>query len=140
MRRILFAAAAVAITLSACSGSSGPSQSQLAAEKAWSHGKGGKYLADVSAILQEINNNVDSSFTVGPTLAGAALLASAFPPPIDASAYAKVMQDYLAAGNDIGNKFPPDVNGFGAALNAAANVLSAVKPPWGASLPGGKNF
>lgn len=140
MRRVLFAAVLVTIALSACSGSSGPSQAQLTAETAWSHGKGGKYLADVSAILQEINHNVDTSIIVGGTLAGAALLASAFPPPIDTSAYAKVMHDYLIAGNDIGNKYPPDVNGFSAALDAAADVLSTVKPPWGASLPGGKNF
>lgn len=140
MRRILFAAVVAAIALSACSGSSGPSQAQQTAEKAWSHGKGGKYLADVSAILEAINRNVDASFTAGGTLAGAALLASAFPPPIDAGAYAKVMHDYFVAGNDIGNKYPPDVNGFSAALDAAGDVLSKVKPPWGASLPGGKNF
>jgi len=50
------------------------------------------------------------------------------------------MHDYFVAGDDIGEKYPPDVNGFSAALDAAADVLSTVKPPWGASLPGGKNF
>ena len=124
-----------AIALSACSGSSGPSQAQLTAEKAWSHGQGGKYLAEVAALLQGINRDVIASFIVGKDLAGAALIASAFPPPIDASAYGKVMHDYFVAGNDIGIKYPPDVNGFSAAFDAAGNVLSTVKPPWGASLP-----
>jgi hypothetical protein len=91
-------------------------------------------------LLEEINHNVDASLTVGASLAGAALLASAFPPPIDSSAYTKVMHEYFVAGNDIGNTNPPDVNGFSAAFDAAANVLDTVKPPWGATLPGGKNF
>ena len=67
---------------------------------------------------------MDASFTAGGTLARTALLASAFPPPIDAGAYDKVMHAYFVAGNDIGNKYPPDVNGFSAALDAAGDVLS----------------
>jgi hypothetical protein len=140
MRRILFVAAAATITLSACSGSSGPSQAQLAAESKWSHGQGGKYLALVASYLHGINTNALVSFTIGGELATATALASAFPPPIDASTYAKVMLDYGTAGFDISDKSPPDVSGFSAKVDAAGALLTSVKPPWGASLPGGKNF
>jgi hypothetical protein len=139
MRRILFASVVAVITLSACSGSSGPSQAQLTAESKWQHGQGGKYLALVSDYLKGINQNVAASFFVAGQLSTASALASAFPPPIDTSTYRKVMLDYGTAGYDL-SKSPPDVNGFIAKIDAAGGVLTTVKPPWGASLPGGKNF
>jgi hypothetical protein len=137
MRRMLFASVVAVIALSACGGSSGPSQAQLAAESKWSHGQGGKYLAEVAAYLKGINRDVLASFVVAGPLAGAALLASAFPPPIDASTYDKVMHDYFVAGEDL-EKY--NTNGFIAAIDAAGTVLTTVKPPWGANLPGGKDF
>jgi len=140
MRRILFAAVVAAIALSACSGSSGPSQAQLTAEKAWSHGEGGKALNTVAAYLRGINTNALVSFGIGGELSIAAAIASAYPPPIDGSTYVKVMHDYGTAGADIADKNPPDVNGFIAKVDAAGALLTSVKPPWGSSLPGGKNF
>jgi hypothetical protein len=143
MRRILFAAVVAAIALSACSSSSGPSQAQLAAEAKWQQGQGGKYLAEVAAYMKAINTNVDSSFLTGSELATAAAFASAFPPPIDPGTYKTVMLDYGTAGDDIsGNNTSGtvNVNGFVAKVDAAGALLTSVKPPWGASLPGGKNF
>jgi hypothetical protein len=74
---------------------------------------------------------------VAKPLAGAASLASAFPPPIDAAAYREVMSDYGTAGFDLteGN-----TDGFAKYVDAAGTVLTTVKPPWGATLPGGSNF
>lgn len=143
MRRILFAVAVVAIALCACSSGSGSSQAQLAAETNWQHGKGGKYLAQVAAYMEEVNKNADSAFLIGGELATAAAIASAFPPPIDPGVYKTVMLDYGTAGDDISGDNASDqvnVNGFIAKVNAAGALLTSVKPPWGASLPGGKNF
>jgi hypothetical protein len=136
MRRILFAAVVAALALSACSSSSS-SQAQLAAESKWQHGQGGKYLAAVSSFLESINSNATNAFAVAKPLAGAASLASAFPPPIDASAYREVMSDYGMAGFDLteGN-----TDEFAKYIDAAGTVLTTVKPPWGATLPGGSNF
>ena len=136
MRRILFAAVVAALALSACSSSSS-SQAQLAAESKWQHGQGGKYLAAVSSFLESINSNATNAFAVAKPLAGAASLASAFPPPIDAAAYRKVMSDYGTAGFDLAKG---DTNEFVKHVDAAGTVLTTVKPPWGATLPGGSNF
>ena len=136
MRRILFAAVVAALALSACSSSSS-SQAQLAAESKWQHGQGGKYLATVSSYLKAINNDVASSFLVAKPLAGAASLAVAFPPPVDAAAYREVMSDYGTAGFDLAKG---DTSNFAKYVDAAGTVLTTVKPPWGATLPGGSNF
>lgn len=143
MRRILCTAAVAAIALSACSSSSGPSQAQLAAETKWQHGQGGKYLAQVAAYMEAVNRNADSAFIIGSELAATAALASAFPPPIDPGVYKTVMFDYGTAGDDVSGDNINDkvnVNGFIAKVDAAGALLTSVKPPWGASLPGGKNF
>jgi hypothetical protein len=143
MRRILCTAAVAAIALSACSSSSGPSQAQLAAETKWQHGQGGKYLAQVAAYMEAVNRNADSAFLIGSELAAAAAFASAFPPPIDPGVYKTVMLDYGTAGDDVSGENINDkvnANGFVAKVDAAGALLTSVKPPWGASLPGGKNF
>ena len=143
MRPILFAAAVAVLALSACSGSSGSSQAQLAAEAKWQHGQGGKYLAQVAAYMEAVNRNADSAFLIGSELATAAAFASAFPPPIDPGVYKTVMLDYGTAGDDVSGDNINDkvnVNGFIAKVDAAGALLTSVKPPWGASLPGGKNF
>jgi hypothetical protein len=143
MRRILCTAAVAAIALSGCSSSSGPSQAQLAAETKWQHGQGGKYLAQVAAYMEAVNRNADSAFIIGSGLAATAALASAFPPPIDPGVYKTVMLDYGTAGDDVSGDNVNDkvnVNGFIAKVDAAGALLTSVKPPWGASLPGGKNF
>jgi hypothetical protein len=67
------------VALSACSGSSGPSQSQLAAEKTWQDGQGGKYLAAVAGYTEAINRNVDDAFYSGTELATAAALGVGVP-------------------------------------------------------------
>ena len=143
MRRILCTAAVAAIALSACSSSSGPSQAQLGAETKWQYGQGGKYLAQVAAYMEAVNRNADSAFIIGSELAATAALASAFPPPIDPGVYKTVMLDYGTAGDDVSGDNINDkvnVNGFIAKVDAAGALLTSVKPPWGASLPGGKNF
>ena len=143
--RNVITAGVAALALAGCASSAtttsnpGPSQAQLAAESRWQHGPGGKYLALVSDYLKAINVTALDSFTVASPLATAAALASAFPPPIDANAYAKVMLDYGTASDDL-SKNPPNVNRFIAYIDSAGSVLTTVKPPWGASLPGGKNF
>jgi hypothetical protein len=143
MRRILCTAAVAAIALSGCSSSSGPSQAQLAAETKWQHGQGGQYLAQVAAYMEAVNRNADSAFVIGSELAATAALASAFPPPIDPDVYKTVMLDYGTAGDDVSGDNINDkvnVNGFIVKVDAAGALLTSVKPPWGASLPGGKNF
>lgn len=140
--RIVVALLAVA-ALSACSGSPGPSQSQLAAEKTWQNGQGGKYLATVAGYMAAINKNADNVFFIGSELATAASLASAFPPPIDPGTYHTVMLDYGMAGDDITGvnaSHTINVNGFTEKIDAAGSLLTSMKPPWGATLPGGSSF
>ena len=126
MRRILFAAVVAALALSACSSSSS-SQAQLAAESKWQHGQGGKYLATVSSYLKAINNDATSSFLVAKPLAGAASLAELGDHGVDRH----------RAGFDLTKG---DTNEFVKYVDAAGTVLTTVKPPWGATLPGGSNF
>jgi hypothetical protein len=53
------------------------------------------------------------------------------------------MLDYGASGDDISGVDASNTintNGFIAKFDAAGSLLTSVKPPWGATLPGGSSF
>ena len=135
---VLLALAACGTTASTTtSTTAAPAASQAQLESAWQNGQGGTYLAAVSSYLETINANVDNAVLVAKPLAGAASLAEAFPPPIDASAYRQVMSDYSMAGFAM---VKLDTNDFVKDFDAAGTVLGTVNAPWTATLPGGSNF